>query len=114
MTIDEERGHVIQPCSVDNAVYCFDFDGGPIFKYINPELKDPRGVGVDYKGDIYVCDMAGGIHVVSPEGQAVCILKENCPEKPLTIGFSTDGKTFAVTKNCSKWQSVYFFSIVSE
>ena len=116
MAIDEERGHVIQPCSVDKAVYCFNFDGQPIFKYISPELNDPKGVGVDYEGNTYVCDtsMAGGIHVVSPEGNAVCVIKEGCPETPLAIGFSMDKKRFAVTQEKGSYISVHFFSVVSE
>lgn len=114
MSINEERGHVIQPCSVDKAVYCFDFDGNAIFKYISSELKDPKGVDADYDGDIYVCDMTGGIHVVSPEGQAICIIKEGCPETPLAIGFSIDKKKFAVTEYDGNYASVHFFSVVSE
>lgn len=115
ISVDEERQHVIQPCKVDKTVYCFDFDGQPIFKYTSAELKDPGGVGVDYEGNIYVCDTAGVcIHVVSLEGQAVCIIKEGCPKKPLAIGFSIDGKSFAVTQSDRNWASVCFFSIVSE
>ncbi|MEW8546020.1 MAG: hypothetical protein AB2693_21055, partial [Candidatus Thiodiazotropha sp.] len=114
VSIDEDREHVIQPCAVDKAVYCFDYEGQPIFKYIHEELKDPMGVGVDCEGNIYVCDKAGGIHVISPEGQAVCIIKEGCPETPLAIGFSLDRKSFAVTQYSGHYADVHFFSVISE
>lgn len=32
IAVDERRSHVIQPCTSTNAVYCFDFEGNPVFE----------------------------------------------------------------------------------
>ena len=114
ITVDKERRHVIQPCKVDKAVYCFKFDGQPVFKYTSSELKDPRGVDVDGSGYIYICDMGGGcIHIVCPDGQVARIVKEGCPKKPLVIGFNKGKHNFAVTESENNWESVHFFSLVA-
>ena len=69
MAVDERRSHVIQPCTLDIAVYCFDLEGNPKFQYTNTELKFPRGVALDKDGNIYVCDYSvQAIHVISATG----------------------------------------------
>lgn len=57
MAIDETRSHIIQPCSSDETVYCFDFKGNPKFAY-NNNVGLPRGVACDADGNKYVCDQA--------------------------------------------------------
>ena len=112
MAIDENRSHVIQPCLTDRAVYCFDFNGNPKFKYKGKDNIFPRGVAVDGYGSIFVCDYNNyEIHVISPAGNAVRVIQksEGCPESPLAIGFKKNGEEFAVTKNCSPWHQVTFF-----
>ena len=114
ITVDKERRHVIQPCNIDKAVYCFKFDGQPVFKYTSTELRDPRGVDVDGNGYIYICDMGGDcIHIVCPEGQVARIVKEGCPKEPLAIGFNKDKQKFAVTQGRRDWTLVHFFSLVA-
>ena len=112
MAVDENRKHVIQPCTNDKAVYCFDFNGNPKFKYKGKDNFNPRGVAVDGYGIIFVCDYNNDvIHVISPAGNAVRVIQrsECCPESPLAIGFKKNGEEFAVTKNCSSWHQVTFF-----
>ena len=114
MAVDEKRCHVIQPCTIDKAVYCFDFKGQPVFQYSSKKLQDPTGVGLDCKGNIFVIERKFKcIHVLSSAGQVLQIINEDCPEQPLAIGFQRDGKTFAVTQ-CADWYSVHFFSITAE
>lgn len=117
MAIDEKRRRVIQPCNIDKAVYCFEYDGQPVFQYCSEKLRDPKGAAVDGEGNIYVCEAElVSIHILSPTGQVVRIIKEaeGCPERPLAIGFQTNGKTFAVTGYYERWYDVHFFAVVSE
>lgn len=114
IAVDETRCHVIQPCTIDKAVYCFDFTGQPVFKYSGAELEDPRGVALDKNQNIYICDYENCfIHILFPSGQAMQIIKEGCPESPLAIRFRRDGKKFCVTQ-CSHWYCISFFSVSSE
>ena len=84
MAVDETRSNVIQPCTTDEAVYCFDFNGNPKFKYEGKDEFSPMGVAVDGYGSIFVCDSIynnSAIHVISPTGNAVCVIQqsEGCP-----------------------------------
>ena len=95
MAVDENRSHVIQPCTKDKAVYCFDFNGNPKFIYKNKDDFVPRGVAVDGYGSIFVCDSENSaIHVISPAGNALRVIQksEGCPGYPLAIGFKKNGE----------------------
>ena len=111
MAVDENRSHVIQPCTRDKAVYCFDFNGSPKFKYKGKGNFDPSGVAMDGYGSIFVCDRINhAIHVISPAGNALRVIQESegCPSWPLAIGFKKNGEEFAVT-SCSSYCQVTFF-----
>ena len=54
LAVDEVRKQVIQPCVTDKAVYCFDFEGYPKFKYENANMSCPRGLDLDRDGNIYM------------------------------------------------------------
>ena len=113
MAVDEERSHVIQPCTTDKAVYCFDFNGNPKFKYTNPELKDPRGVALGRDGNIYVCNYdfyASCIHVISPTGSASRLIKDGCPRCSLAIAFNKDGDSFVVSEDL-RCRYITFFNV---
>ena len=112
MAVDENRSHVIQPCSTDKSVYCFDFNGNPKFKYQGQDNFNPRCVAVDGYGTIFVCDYIYNnivIHVVSPTGNALRVIQksEGCPGSPFAIGFKKNGEEFAVTQ--ASWRQVTFF-----
>ena len=122
IAVDENRSHVIQPCTTDRAVYCFDFKGNPKFKYKGQDDFCPRGVAVDCYGNIFVCviiypngilyaDNDYAIHVISPAGNALRVIQESegCPEYPRAIGFKKNGEEFAVTKGYSSQRQVTFF-----
>ena len=112
MAVDEDRRHVIQPCSVDKAVYCFDMDGQPVFRYSNEYLKDPMGVALDAERNIYVCEtVLGLIHIISPDGVGITVVKEGCPPRPLAIGFNKTRNVFVVTEYEGKYDTVHFFTI---
>ena len=109
ITVDEARKQVIQPCTVDKAVYCFNFEGCPKFKYTYANLENPKGVALDKDGNIYACSYSeSAIHVISPTGQSIRIVKEGCPNTPLAIAFKKNGKEFAVT-NCTEDRLLTFF-----
>ena len=111
MAVDENRSHVIQPCTTDKAVYCFDFNGNPKFKYKGKDNFFPRGVAVDGYGSIFVCDyIYNAIHIISPAGNALRVIQESegCPESPLAIGFKKNGEEFAVTCSSSCRQVTFF------
>lgn len=114
MAVDEGRKHVIQPCTIDNAVYCFDFEGNPVFKYIHDELQSPAGVAVDKQGEVYVCErVRSAIHVLSPAGNLLQLFKRECPQNPFGIAFSRRGDRFAVS-TLNHFDKVYFFSLEME
>ena len=112
MAVDERRSHVVQPCTTDKAVYCFDFKGNPKFKYTNSKLQNPRGVAMDVDGNIYVCEKTtNAIHMVSPTGSANRIIKDGCPECPLAISFNTNGDKFAITRLKRDYRLITFFRV---
>lgn len=112
IAVDEVRKHVIQPCSVDKAIYCFDYEGNPKFKYENASLSNPKGVALDWDGNIYQCSNSeSAVHVVSPTGQAIRIIKEGCPESPIAIAFKKNGEEFAITRAQRDDRVVTFFSL---
>ena len=99
MAIDEGKKHVMQPCTIDNALYCFDFEGNPKFEYRNSDLNGPKGVALDRDGNIFLCSHENSvIHVISPTGRAIKIIREGCPNKPLAIAFKSCWDEFAVTR----------------
>ena len=105
MAVDEKRGHVIQPCNVDAAVYCFDMGGNPVFCYNNDELKDPFGVAIDNDGNIFIVEYI--------ESSIITIVKEGCPQGPLTIEYEKTKNEFAVTVyDTERCDEVHFFSVV--
>ena len=113
MAVDKDLRHVIQSCKVDKAVYCFNLSGDPVFTYKPAELNDPRGVAVDNDSNVYICDMRGaGIHVVSSSGVAMKVLRDGCPAKPLAIGFSSKGNSFAVSEYEKNWKRIHFFALI--
>ena len=115
MAIGKDLRHVIQPCNVDKAVYCFSFSGVPVFTYKTEKLKEPSGVAVDNDSNVYICDQEGaGIHIVSPSGVAIKVIKDGCPEKPLAISFSLKGDTFAVSEYENSWDKIHFFALVPD
>ena len=114
MAIDENRSHVIQPCTTDKAVYCFDFNGNPKFKYKGKDDFYPTGVAVDGYGSIFVCASSyynHAIHVISPAGNALIVIQRSkgCPEYPLAIGFKKNREEFAVTEDSLSPRQVTFF-----
>ena len=114
LAVDEDRHHVVLSWKgIKTAeISCYDFDGNKIFEYNHSEIKDPRGMGLDADGNIYVCDIVlGRICVLSPEGLLVRMLQEGCPAYPLGIGFSKNDNIFAVTQRNPDYKKVLFFSI---
>ena len=113
MAVDENRGHIIQPCDVDMAVYCFDMEGNHVFCYENEDLKAPRGVTLDREGNIYICENSlDSIHVISAEGMGITIIKEGCPSTPLAIGYNEHNNEFAVTvEDVYDCGEIHFFSV---
>ena len=112
MAVDEVRKHVIQPCIKDKAVYCFDLEGNAKFKYTHVGLTDPRGVALDRDGNIYTCSKSDtAIHVISPTGRAIKLIKQGCPAQPLAIAFKKNGEEFAVTRKAADDRVVTFFKL---
>ena len=96
IAVDKLRNHVIQPCALDRAIYCFDFDGFPQFKYTSSFLSYPGDVSIDGDGNIYAFDYwRANIHVISPTGKALRIIREG-PRFPRAISFHKDGKQFVI------------------
>ena len=111
VAVDERRGQVVQPCTVDKAVYGFDFDGIPRFKYTHGALVSPSGVACDRDGYIYVCEtQQSSIHIISPDGAGIHIIKEGLL-KPLALSVNSNNNELAVTRNCSVWHKVTVFKL---
>lgn len=112
LAVDEGRKQVIQPCITDKAVYCFDFEGYPKFKYTNANLKETKGVALDNDGNIYVCSNRDkAIHVISPTGKSIRTVKEGIPSWPLAISFKMNGVEFAVTCDTTDYRRATFFKL---
>ena len=112
LAVDEVRKQVIQPCTTDFAVYCFDFEGYPKFKCTHANMGIFKGVALDYDGNIYVCSYnISAIHVISPTGQYIRTVKEGCPKEPLAISYKKNGKEFAVTNWTNDYRLVTFFKL---
>ena len=112
MAVDENRSHVVQPCTTDRAVYCFDFNGNPKFKYKGKDNFYPTGVAVDGNRSIFVCDNNNdAVHVISPTGNALRVIQmsEGFPISPLAIGFKKNGEEFAVTQGWQPRRQITFF-----
>ena len=113
MTVDEMRNYVLQPCTEDKAVYCFDFEGTPKFKYTHEDLVFPRGVSISCDGNVFVCDENKScIHVISPEGHGLFVLKDGCPEMPLAIAFDQSGLQVAVSQRCGQTSFIKIFRLM--
>ena len=109
MAVDEARGHVILPSASNHTIYCYDFEGNQKFAYHDIKIAS-LGVAIDGNGNIYVCEqIQGTIIVLSPAGILIRLIKDECPPRPLGIGFKEDGKTFAVTQIASL--DVHFLSL---
>lgn len=112
IAVDEKRSRVIQPCCVEKAVFCFDFSGNPKYKYTSTDLVKPRGVALDSCGNAYVCENAKSlVHVISPTGLSIRILKEDSLKTPLAIGFTQRGNAFAVTQMFFACCYITFFDV---
>lgn len=97
MAIDEKRSHVIQPCTTDKAVYCFDFTGNPKFNYKHPELQQPTEVGIDADGNVYIYDMMRNcIHAISDTGLPLRLFKDGFPETTRALSFNDNGTSFVI------------------
>ena len=108
IAVDEDRSHVIQPCRIDKALYCFDFDGHPMFTYKNIELSSPCGVSIDEDGNIYVCDTDNScIHQVSPDGSLLRIIKKGCPENPIRLIHKENSAELVVTNGFESYPSLH-------
>lgn len=95
IAVDEQRSHVIQPCTNDDAVYCFDFEGNHKFKC--GDISTPRGVVLDADSNIYVfAHGSHSLHVISPTG--LQFRKFRFVSYPLAVAFNKDGDEFAVTQ----------------
>ena len=114
MAVDKNLHHIIQPCHVDKAVYCFSYNGEPIFKYKKENLVGPLGVAVHPNHRIIlVCDMSSRIHILSQYGVPMKIVEEQCPREPLAIAFNKAGTQFIVTDSDS-WNKLHLFTIQVE
>ena len=96
IAVDERRSHVIQPCTSTNAVYCFDFEGNPVFEY---KVSNPRGVALDGDSNVYICCYEEGLYILSPRGNHLrTIDAPYFPRYPLAIAFYEDGENFVATQ----------------
>ena len=113
LIVDESRLHVVQPCIVDQAVYCFDYQGNPIFTYTDDKLVFPQGVAIDIHGNIYVCDSKSCcIHVISSSGNGLGIIVGHTElEWPIAIACKPDGTEFVVTHGRSKNQQLSIYQL---
>lgn len=111
MAVDERRCHVIQPCTQERAVSCFDFEGNPKFRYNCKSC--PQTVALDGTFNIYVCmgglyQSALAIHVISPGGKGLRIIKDSeSYSNILSIAFNNSGDEFAVTEGNKQTITVF-------
>ena len=97
--VHENQRHIIRPYHVDKAVYYFDYEGKPVFKYTSDILEYSRGVALNRERNIYVSETyLGCINIISPEGLAIFAISEGVPSEPIEVGFNKNNDTLAVTQ----------------
>ena len=99
LAVDESRLHIVQPCIVDRAVYCFDYQGNSVFTYTDDRLVFPQGVAVDIHGNIYVCDSRTScVHVISHTGTGMGVIFEGGEIYwPIALALNPDNSECIVT-----------------
>ena len=116
LAVGEKRLHIVQPCLVDRAVYCFDFEGNPVFTYADDRLVFPQGVAVDSHGNIFVCDSKTAcIHVLSDTGKGLRFLCES--DKlfwPIAIAFDDEKSECIVTHGGRSKQAISIYQLKYE
>ena len=110
MAVDEWRHHILQSCNIDMAVYCFNFQGVPKFKYTHDRLGQPGGMALDTHGNVFVCGTTTStIHILSPEGFLIMLISEGCPKNPINLQLNGDGNKCVVTQANKK--TIHVFSV---
>ena len=104
IAVDEERTHVIQPCTKDNAIYCFDFDGNHKFRC--GDINSPRGVALDADGNIYILAYGDdSLQVITAAG--LQLRKIKTVNDPRAVSFNKDGDQMTVTKDNSNCITIF-------
>ncbi|XP_033762086.1 uncharacterized protein LOC117343725 [Pecten maximus] len=83
-----------------NAIVCRAQDGTESFRYVCRSLREPRGIGLDRDGNIYVCVYQGGsIHQISWEGSRTRVILPSLEgiTKPCAIVVHPSGHQLLVT-----------------
>ena len=111
IAIDEQRSHVIQPCSYDNAVYCFGFDGDQKFKC--DHISTPKGVALDADGNIYTFSCTdvrtGHLFLISPTGLQLRTFSSIVNPRAISIKKGSDQIQMVVTGVNSNIVKIYTY-----
>ena len=114
MAIDEDRSPVIQPCTIDKAVFCFDFAGVPKFTFKDPDLTRPMGVTIDQDGAIYVCNWdRNNIHILSPSGEPARIMRQGVPDHPVLVLYKRKSNELVVATDTKPYAGVCVLKLLS-
>ncbi|KAK3095129.1 hypothetical protein FSP39_010646 [Pinctada imbricata] len=88
-----------------NVIVIRSLDGDEIFRFRHRQLKDPSGISMDFKDNIYVCDCnSSNIYQISADGQRGRIIRSSrlCVGRPVGIGFDGTGKRLWLTSNIQR------------
>ncbi|XP_071144259.1 tripartite motif-containing protein 2-like [Mytilus edulis] len=72
------------------------------FTYTSSRLSDPRGIGIDFEGNIYIVGYGSkNIHQISNDGELIRVIPSDTVgvQSPWTICFARNDNTFLVTCN---------------
>ncbi|XP_021362333.1 uncharacterized protein LOC110456101 [Mizuhopecten yessoensis] len=85
----------------NNDVVCRRLDRhAEVYRYRDPGLKDPIGIGLDRDDNVYVCgNHSGNVHLVSPDGSRgrVLVSKLSAINKPWCVVVHPTKQEFVVT-----------------
>lgn len=95
-------GMVYYTISDEHAVRAVSLNGIHGFEYKNPDLRDPRGIDTDTKGNIFVAGyISSNVHIISQDGELLNIILTNIVN-PNVVCISKSGDRLLVSHLQSK------------
>ncbi|KAL3887968.1 hypothetical protein ACJMK2_000353 [Sinanodonta woodiana] len=112
VAVDSSFTRVYITVNMAHSLYCFDMSGKQKFCYRPDSLKNPRSVATDKYDNVYVAGYgSNNIHQLTPDGDAIQIISNGVPSKPLAICFNRDGDVFLVTNVSDARKKLYKYKL---
>ncbi|KAL3836123.1 hypothetical protein ACJMK2_021574 [Sinanodonta woodiana] len=115
IAVNKTKSTLYMSFSATDTVYSFGIDGNLRFSYFNPDLKNPHGVDVDRLDFLFILGWTSrNLHIVSPDGICLKVLKRAIPVYPRQIAFNQSKDKFIVTHGKRFSEDCFILSIVEK